>query len=155
MCFNRGFTPINSRVRHSNISAVRLRQSHIIRSQQRAAAAFHKILSSESMKANWEIQVKPHQLLVLSVSLLLSGLPFSVSARCLVCSLRFFSYLGWCRVRPLLALVDCLCWARKDMAWLEGPVRSPATFWCNTIPMLYHAEMMSFSSWSCLARLFS
>lgn len=40
----------------------------------------------------------------------------------------FFLYLGWCRIRPLLALVDCLCWARKDMAWLEGPSRSPETF---------------------------
>lgn len=51
-----------------------------------------------------------------------------------VCSHARTSYLGRCRVRPLLALVDCLCWARKDMVWLEGPSRSPDTFWCNAIP---------------------
>lgn len=39
------------------------------------------------------------------------------------------SYLGWWRAaRPLLACVDCLCWAKKDWAWLDGPDRSPTTF---------------------------
>ncbi|KAG7279722.1 hypothetical protein CRUP_011654 [Coryphaenoides rupestris] len=49
-------------------------------------------------------------------------------------------YLGWGRVRPRLALVDCLCWARKDMAGPEGPSRSLLTCWCSARPCRNQTE---------------
>lgn len=60
----------------------------------------------------------------------------------------FCFYLGCCRARPLLALVERRCWARKDMAWLEGLIRSPETLWCNAIP--WDTKMDKESEESCV-----
>lgn len=60
--------------------------------------------------------------------------PFISSMLCFSLLLPGRFYLGWRRVRPLLALVDCLCWARKDMAWLGETSRSLDIFWCRVRP---------------------
>lgn len=99
-----------------------------IKSQQGAAAALKQCpwgaAYSEGLKATSEVNCPPPHL-----------------------SDLLFFYLGWGRSRPLLALVDCLCWARKDMAWLECPTRSLDTLWCRAIPWGGGTERFYLEKW--------